>query len=106
MPRYLFTGNYTLQGIQGVVKDGGSARAKALEATASGVGGSLVSFDFAFGGKDFYVIVDLPDDTAAAAVSLRVGASGAAEIKTIKLLTPAEVDRATQVSVSYSPPGA
>jgi hypothetical protein len=35
-----------------------------------------------------------------------VGASGAASVKTITLLTPEEIDQAAQKSVEYRPPGA
>ena len=40
------------------------------------VGGKLESFYFGFGDHDAIVIVDLPDDEAAAAVALIVNSAG------------------------------
>jgi uncharacterized protein with GYD domain len=40
---------------------------------ATELGGSLESFHFAFGDVDAYVVVDLPDDEAAAAAAFTVG---------------------------------
>jgi uncharacterized protein with GYD domain len=71
----------------------------------SGLGGALESFHFAFGEVDAYVIVDLPDDTAAAAAAFTVGASPATRVKTVKLLTLDEADAAIARSVDYRPPG-
>jgi uncharacterized protein with GYD domain len=73
---------------------------------AESVGGSLESFHFAFGDSDAYVIVDLPDNEAAAAVALTVNTSGAVTTKTVVLMTPEEVDAAAKRSVDYRPPGA
>jgi hypothetical protein len=49
--------------------------------------------------------VDLPDDEAAAAVSLIENAAGGATVKTTVLLTPEQVDEAANRAVSYRPPG-
>lgn len=106
MPKYLVTGSYTLTGIKGVLAEGGSGRRDAVDKLAASLGGSIDSFHFAFGGDDFYVIVDLPSNEAAAAVAMTVAASGAANPKTIVLLTPEEVDAAAKVSPSYRAPGA
>jgi uncharacterized protein with GYD domain len=70
------------------------------------VGGRLESFYFAFGERDAYVIVELPDNESAAAVALTVNAAGGATVKTVVLLTPDEVDDAAKRSVDYQPPGA
>ena len=84
---------------------GGSSRRDAVAEMAAGLGGKVESFYFGFGEADAYVIVDLPDNEAAAAVALTVNAAGGASTKTIVLLTPEEVDTAAERSVSYSPPG-
>ena len=65
----------------------------------------MEAFYFAFGEVDAYVLVDLPDDETAAAVSLAVTGSGAAETATIKLLTTDQIDAALAKSVPYRPPG-
>ena len=106
MPKFMFEAMYTPDGVKGVQSAGGSSREEAVAHVAESVGGKLESFYFAFGERDAYVIADLPDNEAAAAVALTVNASGAAAVKTVVLLTPKEVDGAAQRSVEYRPPGA
>ncbi len=105
MPKYLLEVNYTLDGLRGVAAKGGSARKAAAQAAAKSVGGKLDSFYFAFGGTDVFTIADLPDNTAAAALALAVTAGGGASVRTVVLLTPGEIDEATQKRVKYTPPG-
>jgi uncharacterized protein with GYD domain len=105
MPKYLFEATYTADGAKGLARDGGSARRDAIAKSLAGVGGKLESFHFAFGGVDAYVIAELPDNAAAAAVALAVNQSGMATTNTVVLMTPEETDAATKKSVSYRPPG-
>jgi uncharacterized protein with GYD domain len=105
MPKYLFEANYTPEAVRGLKDAGASSRAKAVNDMATGLGGSLDSFHFAFGDVDAYVIVDLPDDEAAAAAAFTVAASAATKIKTVKLLTLDEADAAIARSVDYRSPG-
>jgi len=105
MPKYLLDVSYTLDGVKGVVAKGGSAREAAARDAAKSVGGSLDAFYFAFGGTDVFTIADLPSNEAAAALALAVTAGGGAQVKTIVLLSPAEIDAATKTNVLYKPPG-
>lgn len=105
MPKYLFEATYTPEGVQGVREAGASSRAKAVNDMATGLGGSLESFYWAFGDVDAYVVVELPDDEAAAAAAFTVGASPLVNVKTVKLLTVDEADAAIRRSVDYRPPG-
>ena len=105
MPHYLITASYSPDGIKGVLKNGGTARADAVKKAMEALGGSMHSFHFAFGGDDAYVLVEAPDNIAIAALSLAVSATGLAATKTITLLTPAEIDEAARRQVSYTPPG-
>ncbi len=106
MAKYLITASYSQSGITGVFKEGGTARAKTIENLLSSMGGSLDCFYYAFGASDCYLIVDLPDNVAAAALAAAVGASGAVtRYDTVVLLTPADIDAAAKVSVDYRPPG-
>jgi uncharacterized protein with GYD domain len=105
MAKYLIEASYTPEGIKGVQSAGGSSRVAAVKAALEGLGGSLESFYFGFGDHDAYVIGDLPDNEAATAVAIAVGASGGATVKTTVLLTPEEVDAAAQKSVDYRAPG-
>lgn len=106
MSRYLFQVSYTPDGLKGLAKDGAAARPAAVETLVGGLGGSLVSFDFAFGDYDVYVIVDLPDDESAASIPLVVAASGAvSRFNTVKLLSIDQVDAALAKHPDYRPPG-
>jgi uncharacterized protein with GYD domain len=77
MPKYLIQASYTEDGVQGLLKDGGSKRRAAAERAIKDLGGKLEAFYFAFGDTDALVIADIPDNMSAAAVSLAVSASGA-----------------------------
>ena len=105
MPKYLVQASYTPEGTKGLLKEGGTKRRSVVEQMVSGLGGKLEAFYDAFGDADAYVIVEAPDNAAAAAVSLAVNASGAVSLKTTPLLTPEEIDQAAKRSVSYRPPG-
>ena len=104
MAKYLFISHYNSEGIKGVVKNGGTARADAARKAVEGLGGKLESFYFGFGGEDAYVTAELPDNAAAAALAMTASSSGQLGVRTVVLLTPAEVDEAAQRQVSYRPP--
>ena len=105
MPKYLLQVNYTLDGVKGVLAKGGSARKAAAQAAAKSVGGKVESFYFAFGSTDVFVVADLPDNSAAAALALTVTSGGGATVATTVLLTPDELDQAAASKVKYQPPG-
>jgi uncharacterized protein with GYD domain len=106
MPKYMWKVSYSVDGISGLMKQGAVDRAAQISKITAANGGTMEGFYFAFGETDAYVIADLPGDTTAAAIALAVGASGAAGIETVKLLTPAEVDEARSIQTGYVPPGA
>jgi len=104
--KYLIKASYNTEGIRGVLKGGGSARVTAVEKALTGLGGSVESFYFGFGGADVYVTVDVPGNVEAAAMAATVGASGAmASYETVVLLSPEEIDQASKAAIDYSPPG-
>jgi uncharacterized protein with GYD domain len=51
------------------------------------------------------LILDVPDNLTAAAISLAVAGAGATKMKTVELLTPEEIDQALKKHVHYEPPG-
>jgi microcompartment protein CcmL/EutN len=51
------------------------------------------------------VIADLPSNTAVAAGSRAAAATGAIATRTVVLMTPEEVDAATELTPNYRPPG-
>ena len=106
MTKYMIHGSYTAAGAAGVLKEGGSGRLKAIEALAASVGGSIDAVYWAVGPDDIYITCDLPDSKAAAALSLTVGASGAASITTAELFSAADVDEIVGRRTAYRAPGA
>jgi uncharacterized protein with GYD domain len=106
MAKALIKASYSVDGLKGLMKEGGTSRVRNVERALAGVGGSLESFYFAFGSDDLYVIADVPDHAAAVAMAAAVSGSGAvSRYETVILLTPAEVDKAMNVTVDYAPPG-
>jgi uncharacterized protein with GYD domain len=105
LPKYLWKASYTTSGVTGVAREGGSARREAVKHATESVGGALETFYFAFGQSDAYVIADLPDNEAAAAIALAVNSSGGATVETIALLTPEELDAAAKKNVDFRPAG-
>ena len=105
MAKFLIKASYSPEGTKGVQSAGGTSRRDAVAKMAEGLGGSLESFYFAFGETDGYVVLELPDNQAAAAASLAVNAAGAASSEVVVLLTPEEIDAAAKLSVDYQPPG-
>jgi uncharacterized protein with GYD domain len=105
VPKFLVKASYTAEGAKGVQSAGGTSRRDAVAKMAEGLGGSLESFYFAFGGTDGYVVLDLPDNRSAAAASLAVNAAGGATSEVVVLLTAEDIDAAAELSVDYKPPG-
>ena len=105
MPKYLFEARYSPEGAIGLAKEGGTGRRDAVKKHLEDVGGNLESMYFAFGDVDCVVIVDLPDNVSAAALSLAVNESGLIASRTIVLLTPEEMDRAGKTKVHFRGPG-
>ena len=105
MPKYMFQASYTTEGLKGLFKDGGSKRRESLDHAVKGMGGKLEVFYYAFGADDVFGIADMPDNVSTAALALVINASGAAKVRTVVLLTPEEIDKATKKSVDYRPPG-
>ncbi len=106
MPKYLWQASYNSEGVQGVVKEGGSGRRDAIETLVSAAGGTLEGLYFSFGDSDVIVIADLPDEETATAIALTINGGGLVTLKTTVLLTPEQVDAASKKSVEYRPPGA
>jgi uncharacterized protein with GYD domain len=61
MPKYLWKVSYTVEGVRGVVKEGGTGRRDTVANLVSTLGGTIESFYFAFGEDDVFVIAELPD---------------------------------------------
>ena len=105
MSRYLIVGTYTAEGAKGVLREGGTGRVAASQAALASMGGTLVAFHFALGTDEWYSIVDLPDNAAAAAIALIGTASGTLKSRAIARITPEEMDAITARVPDFRPPG-
>jgi uncharacterized protein with GYD domain len=105
MAKYLFRAHYVGKGIEGLLREGGSARREEAAKVISSAGGKLECFYFAFGEDDTVGVFDVPDAATATAVSLTINASGGVVSKLTPLITPEEVDAASKKKVSFRPPG-
>jgi len=108
MAKFLLHGAYTLEGMKGLLKTGGSARRSHFAQNVANLGGKVEAFYYAFGEADVYAIVDVPDNVSGLALSMALGAGGAFNPTATVLITPEEVDLAAMKvpSVRYTPPGA
>lgn len=105
MAKFLFKAVYTRDGAGGLSKEGGVRRRAALTQTIESMGGGVETFYYAFGETDLYIIADLPDEIAAAAIALAIARAGVLEITTTVLVTPETIDAAVERSVTYRTPG-
>jgi uncharacterized protein with GYD domain len=109
MAKYLCHATYTVEGLQGLIKEGGTSRRDAVAKLLNSLGASLEAYYYAFGNTDLFFIVDGPDNVTAAAGSLIGSAAGTSKLTITVLLTPEEVDQATEIAkktmAAYRPPG-
>lgn len=98
MPTYLVKVSYTDEGARSVLEDGASSRRESLREYTEKLGGTLHSLHYSLGEFDAYAIVDFPDKTAMAAASMLTKASGGGVCSATVLLTPEEVDEATDMA--------
>ncbi|WP_328766389.1 GYD domain-containing protein [Streptomyces sp. NBC_00286] len=106
MSKYLFKVKLTVDGLQGLLKEGGTARREVVDRMVQSLGGRVESMYWAFGDEDAYVTVDLPSNTSAAAMGLITSAAGGVRTSTVVLLSPDEIDDAARQKVDYRAPGA
>ena len=106
MPRYLIEGSYSEDGAKGLIQEGGTRRRETVTKLIEGMGGSVEAFYYTFGKRDVIVIVSVPDESSALALSMAVNQSGKVRITTTPLISVDDVDRAAKKTVSYRPPGA
>ncbi|PWU43447.1 GYD domain protein [Micromonospora globispora] len=105
MPKFLLQSTYTVEGLKGLISDGGTKRVDVVRKTIEANGGRLESMYFSFGKKDTYVLCDLPDHRSAAALVIAIRAAGGLDSRVTPVLTAEEVDEAVRVKETYQPPG-
>ena len=110
MAKYAVIGGYTAEAWSKMIDNPGD-RTAAVTKVLEGLGGKLESFYWSFGDDDFLGIIEVPDDTAAAAFSVAVGSTGSLRnLRTIKLISLDEsrkmLEKAKSAKAAYAPPGA
>ena len=90
MAHYMIQASYTAEAWSKLIKSP-QDRGQAIRPMIEKLGGKLVSFYNSFGEHDVLVIVQVPDNVSAAALSLAAVAGGAMKgIKTTPLMTAEE----------------
>lgn len=105
MARFLAKASYTPEGTKGLMKEGGTSRKENLERLIKEVGGTVESFYFAFGEADVIVLLELPDNTTAASLSMTINSTGLVQLSITPLLTAEEIDSAAKKRIGYRAPG-
>ncbi len=106
MPHFMIQAAYTPEAWAGLVKQP-EDRSRAIRPMVKNLKGRVVSFYNSFGDYDAVVIVELPDNEAAAAVAIAASAGGALKaIKTTPLMTTQEGLAAMRKAkkAAYQPP--
>jgi len=107
MPRYLYQLAYTSDNWANQLKNPEN-RIEKVRGSVEQLGGKIVDAYYAFGEYDIIVLLDFPDNTAAAAFALAVAAGGAAKAaRTTPLMTIEEGMAAMRQGAgsSYRPAG-
>ncbi|MEV0805343.1 GYD domain-containing protein [Micromonospora sp. NPDC050200] len=106
MAKFLLKSSYTVEGLRGLSKDGGTKRAEIVRAMIENLGGRMESLHFGFDEQhDTYVVCELPNHETAAAMAIAIRVTGGLETRITPILTAEEVDEATRIRVVYEPPG-
>jgi uncharacterized protein with GYD domain len=92
MPTYIMLANFTDQAIRGI-REGPQRRAAALQRIQR-LGGKEVSIYYTQGRYDLVVTLDFPDEAAAMAFLLEIGAQGNVRTETLRAFTPEEMEQA------------
>lgn len=108
---FCMTGQYTPKALNNIMENPKTNRYEAAKKLIEAAGGKLISmFSTAAEGPGVLVIFDVPDPSAAPAISGTVVASGAIHhVSLIRLWTQDEIMKVRQKAVelrgSYTPPG-
>ena len=89
MATYILLGNFTEQGIRNI-KDT-TKRADAIRATAKKMDISVKDFYWTLGQYDVAAILEAPDEAAATALALGIGAQGNIRTQLLRAFTAAEI---------------
>ena len=108
---FCFTGQYTPRALNSIMENPNTNRVEAARKVIETAGGKLISmYSTATDGPGVLLIFDVPDPSAAPAISGVVVAAGALHNVTLtRLFTQDEITKVRQTAVklkaAYSPPG-
>ena len=105
MSKYLFEANYVGEGIKGLMREGGTSRREALDTALKSLGGSVDCFYYTFGETDVLGVIEVPEPSDAAALSLMVNSTGSVNVRLRPLLTVEDLDAAAKKTPTYRAPG-
>lgn len=91
MATFMLLGTFTDQGLRAVKET--TKRAEEVRAIGKKIGVTVKDIYWTLGQHDAVVLVEAPDETAAAAFSLSVGVLGNVRYQTIRAFTAAEADK-------------
>jgi uncharacterized protein with GYD domain len=90
MPHYLIQAAYTPEAVQALIQNP-QDRSAVVRAAVEELGGKVQNLFLSFGDYDVIILLEMPDNVAAAAIALAVSAGGAFKtLKTTPLLSVAE----------------
>lgn len=109
MVTFLFQIRYTTEGVRGVIKDGGRARADATRGFMEALGGRIVHQGFTFGEFDSVLIVELPSEAAGVAAAFIGRSAGTNDVRTTRIYDVSEIEESKAIADNlmsqFSPPG-
>ncbi|MFQ6066110.1 MAG: GYD domain-containing protein [bacterium] len=88
MPTYVILFSWTQKGIENIKES--PSRLEAAKKVCQAAGGELKEFYSTTGRYDGLVVLELPDDEAAAKVALATGSAGAVRTETLRAFTEDE----------------
>jgi uncharacterized protein with GYD domain len=109
MPIYITQGRYTREAVKGMIVRP-EDRADAVSRLTSKAGGKLIGYFLTFGEFDFLSIMEMPNDTQAAAVLLAAaGSGGVTGLRTTVAMSSIEAKgafaAASDLAPGYKSPG-
>ena len=107
MSKFMYSGSYTSDGVQGLLKEGGTARRDETTRIVESLGGKLEAYYWCYGSTDFLAIMDFPDHTTVTGMALNIAASAKFKGNIKQLITVEEMDEMVKVNLGdYRLPGA
>jgi len=91
MATYISLCRWTQKGVEGVKKS--PERLEQFKQMVKSAGGEVKSFYLTMGQYDFVIVLEAPDDAAAARITLALGALGNARTETLKSFNEEEYRR-------------